>query len=65
MALAGCRGFVDGKGAYNSTSKCCFRTAEREDRRCDTILHRDVIGKLCCMKLILLEGGQSSAEVLS
>jgi hypothetical protein len=23
---------------YNSTSKCCFRTAERVERRCDTML---------------------------
>jgi hypothetical protein len=37
MELAGYEGFVERKFAYNSTSKCCFRTAESFDKRCDTI----------------------------
>ena len=38
MGLASFRRLGEGGFAYNSTSKCCFRTAERLDKRCDTIV---------------------------
>jgi hypothetical protein len=38
MGLASFGRLVEGGFAYNSTSKCCFRTAERLDKRCDTIV---------------------------
>jgi hypothetical protein len=55
MELAGCSGFVRGENAYNSTSKCCFRTADKLDRCCDTML----CGYLGCYKKCEVEQRRS------
>lgn len=40
---------MEGNLAYNSTSNCCFRTAESPDNRCGTIMYESwevCVGKL-------------------
>lgn len=49
-------GFVDVKNGMtnNSTSRCCFRTVDRVDNRCDAIAIVVILGHLVCCVLIWL-----------